>query len=74
MVTRRRIPDYLPRDVLARPDFAEACADRKLGAMLRIALALGGSGFSKNHLARRCQMTPSQVQDYMFPGQDGVKP
>lgn len=72
MVTRRRTPDYLPRDVLARPDFAEACADRKLGAMLRIALALGGPGFSKNHLARRCQMTPSQVQDYMFRGRTAL--
>src|SRR6266851_2525965 len=72
MVTRRRTPDYLPRDVLTRPDFAEACAGRKLGAMLRIALALGGPGFSKNHLARRCQMTPSQVQDYMFRGRTAL--
>lgn len=72
MVTRRRTPDYLPRDVLARPDFAEACAARKLGAMLRIALAWGGPGFSKNHLARRCQMTPSQVQDYMFRGRTAL--
>ena len=72
MVTRRRTPDYLPRDVLSRPDFAEACAGRKLGAMLRIALALGGPGFSKNHLARRCQMTPSQVQDYMVRGRTAL--
>jgi hypothetical protein len=72
MVTRRRTPDYLPRDVLARPDFAEACAGRKLGAMLRIALAWGGPGFSKNHLARRCQMTPSQVQDYMVRGRTAL--
>ena len=72
MVTRRRTPDYLPRDVLARPDFAEACAGRKLGAMLRISLAWGGPGFSKNHLARRCQMTPSQVQDYMARGRTAL--
>src|SRR5260370_7353670 len=72
MVTRRRTPAYLPRDVLARPDFAEACAGRKLGAILRIALAGGGPGFSKNHLARRCQMTPSPVQDYMFRGRTAL--
>ena len=72
MVTRRRTPDYLPRDVLARPDFAEACAGRKLGAMLRISLTWGGPGFSKNHLARRCQMTPSQVQDYMARGRTAL--
>src|SRR5215471_18203006 len=65
MATRRRPPDFLPEDVLARPDFATACAKRKLGAMLRIAYQQGGPGFSKNHLARRCGLTLSQVNGYM---------
>ncbi len=65
MVARRRPPDFLPRDVLERPDFVKACAGRKLGAMLRIAYQWGGPGFSKNHLARRCGLPLSQVSRYM---------
>lgn len=72
MVTRQHTPDYLPGDVLERPDFVAACAARKLGAMLRIAHTWGGPGFSKNHLARRCQMTPSQIQDYMSRGRTAL--
>lgn len=65
---RKRPPDYLPADVLARPDFAEACASRDLGAIFRIATECCGVSFTVSHLARRCEMTSSQVQDYMTRG------
>ncbi|WP_425572250.1 helix-turn-helix domain-containing protein [Pseudonocardia eucalypti] len=32
--------------------------------MLRLAKQWGGLGFSASHLARRCEMTVSRVQDY----------
>ncbi|WP_445185142.1 helix-turn-helix domain-containing protein [Pseudonocardia sp. Cha107L01] len=51
--------------MLARPDFMRACAERDLGAMLRIAKQWGGAGFSASHLARRCELTVSRVQDYV---------
>jgi hypothetical protein len=67
-MARQRPTDYLPRDVLARPDFVHACSERDLGAILRIAIKWGGAGFTASHVARRCEMTPSQVQDYIRRG------
>jgi hypothetical protein len=64
-VARQRPPDFLPEIVLARPDFMRACAERDLGSMLRIAKQWGGAGFSSSHLARRCELTVSRVQDYV---------
>jgi hypothetical protein len=61
-------PDHLSADVLARPDFAEACAGRDLGSIFTIANEWGGAGFTFSHLARRCEMTVSQVRDYMTRG------
>lgn len=66
MVTRP--PDYLPRDVLERPDFIAACQARRLGDILAIANKWGGPGFTVSHIARRCEMTVSQVQDYVKGG------
>jgi AcrR family transcriptional regulator len=66
MVTRP--PDYLPGDVLERPDFIAACKKRDLGEMLAIANKRGGAGFTVSHIARRCEMTVSQVQDYIKRG------
>src|SRR5260370_31381621 len=58
-------PDYLPAEVLARPDFVKACRQRDLGQILAIAMKYGGPGFTPSHVARRCEMTVSQVQAYV---------
>ena len=58
-----RAPDYLPDEVMLRRDFADACTERNLGALFRIAMRYG-AGFTPSHLARRCEMTVSKVQDY----------
>jgi tetratricopeptide (TPR) repeat protein len=67
-MTRYRAPDYLPSEVLERPDFVAACKRRDLGRMLAIANKYGGPGFTVSHLARRCEMTITQVQDYVKRG------
>jgi tetratricopeptide (TPR) repeat protein len=67
-MTRYRPPDYLPSEVLARPDFVAACKRRDLGKILAIANKYGGPGFTVSHLARRCEMTVTQVQDYIKRG------
>lgn len=64
-MARYRPPDYLPPDVLARPDFRAACADRDLGAIFAIAAQRGGPGFTRSHIARRCEMGVSRVIDYI---------
>jgi hypothetical protein len=64
-MARYRPPDHLPPDVLARPDFQQACADRDLGAIFAIAAQRGGPGFTRSHIARRCEMTVSRVIDYI---------
>jgi transcriptional regulator with XRE-family HTH domain len=61
----QRPPDYLPAEVLDRPDFARACAEHDLGAMFTIAVGWGGAGFSASHIARRCEMSIGRVGDYM---------
>jgi hypothetical protein len=71
-MTRYRAPDYLPREVLERPDFVTACAGRDLGAILGIANKRGGAGFTVSHIARRCEMTVSQVQDYIKRGRQAL--
>jgi tetratricopeptide (TPR) repeat protein len=67
-MVRDRPPDYLPPDVLARADFVSACTNRDLGKIFAIATKWGGVGFTVSHLARRCEMTVNQVQDYMKRG------
>jgi hypothetical protein len=64
-MARYRPPDFLPPDVLARPDFRAACADRDLGAIFAIAAQRGGRGFTRSHIARRCEMGVSRVIDYI---------
>lgn len=64
-MARQRPADYLPGNLIARQDFIEACERRDLGAILRLAKQWGGPGFSASHLARRCEMTVSRVQDYV---------
>ena len=64
-MARERAADHLPAHVLDQPDFVKACAERDLGSVLRIAKRWGGVGFTASHLARRCEMTVSRVQDYI---------
>ncbi len=62
---RERLPDYLPDELLGRPYFIAACRARNLG---RIFTAAVESGFTASHLARRCEMTATQVTAYMRHG------
>ena len=64
-MARYRPPDHLPSSVLERQDFQAACADQDLGQVLAIASKWGGPGFTPSHIARRCEMTVSQVQAYI---------
>ena len=64
-MARYRPSDYLPPDVLARPDFQEACDNRDLGAIFDIASKRGGPGFTRSHIARRCELGVSRVIDYI---------
>lgn len=65
MARYERPPDYLPREVLERPDFIAACKGRDLGAILAISVKRGGVGFTISHVARRCAMGITQVKSYM---------
>lgn len=71
-MTRYRPPDYLPAETLARPDFIAACKRRDMGKILAIANKYGGPGFTVSHLARRCEMTITQVQDYIKRGREAL--
>jgi transcriptional regulator with XRE-family HTH domain/tetratricopeptide (TPR) repeat protein len=62
---RARLPDYLPDEMLAQPDFIEACRARDLGKIFNAAVA---TGLTASHLARRCEMTVGQVTAYMRHG------
>ncbi len=64
-MSRYRPSDYLPAEVLKRQDFITACRDRDMGEILNIAEKWGGVGFSVSHIARRCEMTITQVQAYI---------
>jgi tetratricopeptide (TPR) repeat protein len=71
-MARYRPPDYLPPEVLARPDFTAACKGRDLGKILATARKYGGPGFTVSHIARRCEMTITQVQDYIKRGRQAL--
>src|SRR5436189_3210450 len=64
-MARYRPPDHLAGSILERQDFQAACADQDLGQILAIASKWGGPGFTPSHVARRCEMTVSQVQAYV---------
>jgi hypothetical protein len=64
-MARYHPPDHLPADVLARPDFQKACDSRDIGTIFRIAAKYGGPGFTRSHIARRCEMGVSRVIDYI---------
>jgi hypothetical protein len=71
-MARYRPPDYLPADVLKKPEFVNACKHRDLGQILSLAERYGGAGFSVSHIARRCVMTVSQVQAYIKHGRQAL--
>lgn len=58
----------LPPSVMARPDFKAACESRDLGRILEIAVKWGGAEVSISQVARRCNMSIGQVQDYIKRG------
>ena len=60
-----RAPDYLSDDLLRRADLAAACDARDLGALFRVVIKWGGPGFTRSHLARRCEMSVGRVRDYI---------
>lgn len=55
--------DRLPPDILDRPDFIRACADRDLSRLFAIAKKWGG--YSNARLARACELSPSRVAEYL---------
>lgn len=54
---------YIPDDLLQRPDFIRACAERNLGEIFR--LSVKWAGFSKSLISRRCELGISRVSDYI---------
>src|SRR6185312_11340438 len=55
--------DRLAPDILDRPDFVRACADRDLSRLFAIAKKWGG--YSNSRLARACELSPSRVAEYL---------
>jgi tetratricopeptide (TPR) repeat protein len=55
--------DRLSPDILDRPDFIQACADRDLSRLFAIAKKWGG--YSNARLARACELSPSRVAEYL---------
>ena len=55
--------DRLSSDILARPDFIQACAERDLSGLFAIAKKWGG--YSNARLARACELSPSRVAEYL---------
>jgi len=68
-------PGYLPEQVLARHDFAEACRQRDMGQLLAIVMKYGGPGFTASHIVRQCGLTGgvSQIRDYTHRGRQASK-
>jgi transcriptional regulator with XRE-family HTH domain len=62
---REKPPQELPKHVLTRTDFVDACARRDIGAVLKLARQYGGTGFTASHIARLCELTPARVGEYM---------
>jgi len=55
--------DRLSPEILDRPDFMRACADRDLSRLFAIAKKWGG--YSNARLARACELSPSRVAEYL---------
>jgi len=64
---RNQPPIYLPSDVRDRPDVIRACAAHDIGSLFRLInnVTVEPTHFSKSHIARRCGLTPTRVDNYM---------
>jgi tetratricopeptide (TPR) repeat protein len=67
MPRRNRPPAHLPATVRDHVAVIAACRERDLGRLFRIVnnLTEYPEKFTASHIARRCEMTQSQVGDYM---------
>lgn len=60
-------PPYLPDAVRDRADVMQACTDRDLGRFFNLIRNItdGPAQFTASHIARRCEMTPTRVGEYI---------
>src|SRR5579862_9280008 len=67
MPPRNRPPAHLPASVRDHPAVIAACREHDLGRLFRTINNLTDfpEKFTASHIARRCEMTQSQVGDYM---------
>lgn len=67
MARRNDPPPHLPVAVRDRADVMRACADRDLGRFFNLIRNLtdGPAQFTASHIARRCEMTPTRVGEYI---------
>jgi transcriptional regulator with XRE-family HTH domain len=67
MAARPRPPDHLPPHVRDHPAVIASCARRDIGGLFRTInnLTEGPGCFTASHIARRCELTPSRVAEYM---------
>ena len=67
MPPRNQPPKYLPSDVRDRPDVMRACATHDIGSLFRLINNVTDTPthFTKSHIARRCDLTPTRVDNYM---------
>lgn len=64
---RNRAPDHLPPEIRDHPAVVTACLQRDIGKLFRLVenLSDGPARFSASHLARRCEMSPSRISEYV---------
>ncbi len=67
MAARNHPPNHLPPDVRDHPAVIAACRERDIGRLLRIInnLTTKPTQFTPSHIARRCELTPTRVSEYM---------
>lgn len=67
LAARIRPPDHLPASVRDHPAVIAACGRRDIGQLFRVVnnLTEGPGCFTASQLARRCELTPSRVAEYM---------
>jgi transcriptional regulator with XRE-family HTH domain len=60
-------PKYLPAVIRDRPDVMKTCAERDLGRFFNLIRNLtdGPAQFMPSHIARRCELTPTRVANYI---------
>lgn len=54
---------HIPSHLLQRTEFIQACADRNLGEIFR--LAVKWAGFSRSLVSRQCGMNITRVSNYI---------